>query len=210
PLTPGRSIAVDRLHDYGTPFFIEASLPIESAKHASAFRRLMIAQDTGSAIVGAARADLYWGAGDDAGHIAGRIRHPGRFAMLLPRELDMIAAAKQMPLPPPKPKFAEVEVKKRSGKGEADWAKPKADPRATAAYARGATGARIDLKLPASPLASRSVPVSKQVKRVEYQSTVIAVPSYGRWQAGNSAARNTQIQLKSPSKGRTPIQNRVR
>jgi membrane-bound lytic murein transglycosylase A len=48
PLTPGRSIAVDRLHDYGTPFFIEANLPIESAKHASAFQRLMIAQDTGS------------------------------------------------------------------------------------------------------------------------------------------------------------------
>jgi len=58
PLTPGRSIAVDRLHQYGTPFFIEANLPIESAKAASVFHRLMIAQDTGSAIVGPARADL--------------------------------------------------------------------------------------------------------------------------------------------------------
>jgi len=72
----------------------------------------MIAQDTGSAIVGPARADLYWGAGGDAGRIAGRIRHPGRFVMLLPRELDMVAAGKHMPLPVPKPKIPEDDVKK--------------------------------------------------------------------------------------------------
>ena len=92
PLTAGRSIAVDRVHEYGTPFFIEANLPTESGKPASPFRRLMIAQDTGSAIVGPARADFYWGVGDDAGRIAGRIRHPGRFVMLLPRELELVAA----------------------------------------------------------------------------------------------------------------------
>jgi membrane-bound lytic murein transglycosylase A len=108
PLMPGRSIAVDKLHEYGTPFFIDANLPIESAKRTSAFRRVMIAQDTGSAIVGPARADLYLGAGDGAARIAGRIRHPGRFVMLLPRELDMIAAGKQMPLPTPKPKLSEL------------------------------------------------------------------------------------------------------
>jgi membrane-bound lytic murein transglycosylase A len=103
PLTAGRSIAVDRMHAYGTPFFIEATLPIEGGKPASPFRRLMIAQDTGSAILGPARADLYWGAGDDAGRLAGRIRHSGRFVMLLPRELDMIAAGQTMPLPLSKP-----------------------------------------------------------------------------------------------------------
>ena len=120
PLTPGRSIAVDRLHEYGTPFFIDANLPIERAKPPSAFRRLMIAQDTGSAIVGPARADLYLGAGDDAARVAGRIRHPGRFVMLLPRELDMIAAGKHMPLPMPKPKLSElVEVNKQE-KGNVD------------------------------------------------------------------------------------------
>src|SRR5262249_35000602 len=43
PLTPGRSIAVDRLHEYRTPFFIEANLPIESVKSVSRFGRLMIA-----------------------------------------------------------------------------------------------------------------------------------------------------------------------
>ena len=120
PLTPGRSIAVDQLHEYGTPFFIEASLPIGSVKPASPFRRLMIAQDTGSAIVGPARADLYFGAGDDAGRIAGRIHHRGRFAMLLPRELDMVAAGNKMPLPVPKPKIAAVEVAKQHGKGKAE------------------------------------------------------------------------------------------
>jgi membrane-bound lytic murein transglycosylase A len=119
PLTPGRSIAVDRVHEYGTPFFIEANLPTESGKSVSRFGRLMIAQDTGSALVGPARADLYWGAGDDAGRIAGRIRHPGRFAMLVPRELDLVAAGRHMPLPVPKPKIPEVEVDKTDGKGKA-------------------------------------------------------------------------------------------
>src|SRR5262245_2565178 len=108
PLTPGRSIAVDRLHEYGTPFFIEANLPIESVKSVSRFGRLMIAQDTGSAIVGPARADLYWGAGDDAGRIANRIRHPARFVMLLPHEIDMTEAGRHMPLPVPKPKVLEL------------------------------------------------------------------------------------------------------
>ncbi len=122
PLTPGRSIAVDRLHEYGTPFFIEANLPIESAKPVSSFRRLMIAQDTGSAIVGPARADLYLGGGDDAARIAGRIRHSGRFVMLLPRELDMIAAGKHMPLPVPKPNVAELVELNKQEQGKVDSA----------------------------------------------------------------------------------------
>src|SRR6516164_7714345 len=113
PLTPGRSIAVDRVHEYGTPFFIEADLPIEGRKLASPFHRLMIAQDTGSAIVGPARADLYWGAGDEAGRIAGRIRHAGRFVMLLPREVDIAVAGREPPLPVPKPKIAALDVGKQ-------------------------------------------------------------------------------------------------
>jgi peptidoglycan lytic transglycosylase A len=118
PLVPGRSIAVDKIHVYGTPFFIDASLPIENAKPTTPFRRLMIAQDTGSAIVGPARADLYWGAGDDAARIAGRIRHAGRFVMLLPRELDMVEAGKHMPLPVPKPPIPEIEVKREQSKSK--------------------------------------------------------------------------------------------
>ncbi len=104
PLTPGRSIAVDRaLHAYGTPFFIAADLPIAGEKAATKFRRLVFAQDTGSAIVGPARADIYFGAGDEAARMAGRIRHPGQFVMLLPRELDPAAGAADVPLPPERP-----------------------------------------------------------------------------------------------------------
>jgi membrane-bound lytic murein transglycosylase A len=119
PLTPGRSIAVDRVHEYGTPFFIEGNLPVESPKPATPFGRLMIAQDTGSAIVGPARADLYLGAGDEAGRVAGRIKHRGRFAMLLPRELDIVTAGSDMPLPVPKPKIAESADAPVSSMGKA-------------------------------------------------------------------------------------------
>jgi membrane-bound lytic murein transglycosylase A len=118
PLTPGRSIAVDRVHEYGTPFFIEGNLPIEDAKPAVPVGRLTIAQDTGSAIVGPARADLYLGAGDEAGRIAGRIKHRGRFSMLVPREVDLAAAASELPLPVPKPKIAESEGDKPDDKGK--------------------------------------------------------------------------------------------
>lgn len=86
PLTPLRSIAVDRtIWPYGLPFWIEADLPWETSR-ASRFRRLMVAQDTGSAIVGPARADLFFGCGGEAGHRAGGIRHPGRITVLLPLE----------------------------------------------------------------------------------------------------------------------------
>jgi membrane-bound lytic murein transglycosylase A len=111
-LTPLRSIAVDRaLHVYGTPFFIEAELPIESGQPTTKFRKLMVGQDTGSAIVGPARADLYFGAGDEAGKIAGRIRNPGRFAMLVPYAVDPAEAASHVPLPVPKPVMALAKEK---------------------------------------------------------------------------------------------------
>ncbi|HML06594.1 MAG TPA: MltA domain-containing protein [Xanthobacteraceae bacterium] len=112
PLVPGRSIAVDRsLHVYGTPFFIAADLPIANEKAATKFRRLVFAQDTGSAIVGPARADIYFGAGGDAARIAGRIRNPGAFMMLLPREIDPVEAAANTPLPPERPNaLAQINV----------------------------------------------------------------------------------------------------
>jgi membrane-bound lytic murein transglycosylase A len=104
PLVPGRSIAVDHaLHVYGTPFFIAADLPIVSEKATTKFRRLVVGQDTGSAIVGPARADIYFGAGDEAARMAGRVKNPGDFVMLLPRELDPVEAGSDMPLPPERP-----------------------------------------------------------------------------------------------------------
>jgi membrane-bound lytic murein transglycosylase A len=111
PLVPGRSIAVDRaLHVYGTPFFISADLPIANEKTATKFRRLVFAQDTGSAIVGPARADIYFGAGAEAARMAGRIRNPGAFAMLLPRALDPALTARDQPLPRQRPAtFAQLD-----------------------------------------------------------------------------------------------------
>jgi len=104
PLTPGRSIAVDKsLHVYGTPFFIEGDLPIDSDTAKTPFRRLMVAQDTGSAITGPARADIYYGAGPDAGRVSGRIRHNMHFVMLVPRSLDPVARGRKMPIPDPRP-----------------------------------------------------------------------------------------------------------
>ena len=85
-LTPLRSIAIDRrIYAYGSPVWIEANLPWRSAM-SSPFRRLMIAQDTGSAIVGPARADIFFGSGDDAGARAGDVRHAGDFIVFLPVE----------------------------------------------------------------------------------------------------------------------------
>ena len=103
-LTPGRSIAVDNsLHVYGTPFFIQTSLSPTNEKRSVTLHRLMVAQDTGSAIVGPARADIYWGAGDEAGRVAAHLRHAGDLVMLVPRGLDPAAAAAQIPLPPERP-----------------------------------------------------------------------------------------------------------
>jgi len=86
PLTPGRSMAVDRLlHTFGTPFYIDA--PSLTAFGGEKFRRLMIAQDTGSAITGPARGDLFAGSGDVAGDIAGVVRNTADFYALLPRPL---------------------------------------------------------------------------------------------------------------------------
>ncbi|RUW28810.1 MULTISPECIES: murein transglycosylase A [unclassified Mesorhizobium] len=86
PLTPGRSVAVDRLlHTFGTPFYIDA--PTLTAFDGNPFRRLMIAQDTGSAITGPARGDLFAGSGDAAGEIAGVVRNAADFYALVPRGL---------------------------------------------------------------------------------------------------------------------------
>ena len=83
PLTPGRSIAVDpKSVPYGTPVWIDTTEPLSKAP----LRRLVLAQDTGSAIVGAVRADFFWGWGGDAAEQAGRMRQPLRMWVLWPRK----------------------------------------------------------------------------------------------------------------------------
>ena len=83
------SIAIDEhLHPLGAPFFISATAPdADPSKPDRTLNRLFVAQDTGGAIKGAARADVFWGFGRNAESIAGRMKSTGRFFVLLPRAL---------------------------------------------------------------------------------------------------------------------------
>ncbi len=86
-LTPERSLAVDRrFYAMGAPVWVDID-PNEGEPEENRFRRLMIAQDTGGAIRGAIRGDVFWGAGDRAGEIAGAMRREGRMIMLVPRSV---------------------------------------------------------------------------------------------------------------------------
>jgi membrane-bound lytic murein transglycosylase A len=81
PLTAGRSLAIDpRLLPLGAPFFLSTSHPLTGAP----LQRLMLAQDSGGAIRGALRADLFWGLGGEAGDAAGRMRQDGALWLLWP------------------------------------------------------------------------------------------------------------------------------
>jgi len=82
PLTAERSIAVDlKAMPLGAPVFIATTRPLSK----QALRRLVMAQDTGTAIVGGVRADYYWGTGDVAGELAGRMKQDGQMWLLLPK-----------------------------------------------------------------------------------------------------------------------------
>lgn len=86
PLIPGRSLAVDRtIWPYGLPVFVESDIETLGSEEGR-LRRLVVAQDTGSAIVGPARADYFWGSGKEAGRKAGLTRHALGFTVLWPRE----------------------------------------------------------------------------------------------------------------------------
>jgi membrane-bound lytic murein transglycosylase A len=85
PLTPGRSLAIDRtIWSYGLPFWLSGELPLASGG-SERLDRLLIAQDTGTAIVGPARGDFYFGSGAEAGTRAGLLRHQTRFFVLWPK-----------------------------------------------------------------------------------------------------------------------------
>jgi membrane-bound lytic murein transglycosylase A len=82
PLTPERSIAVDpRSVPYGTPVWLDTTEPLSNTP----LRRLVLAQDTGSAIIGAVRADYFWGPGEVAEQQAGRMKQRLRMWALVPR-----------------------------------------------------------------------------------------------------------------------------
>jgi len=83
PLTPLRSVAVDRAHiPLGTPLWIDTN---DALVPTTPWRRLLLAQDVGGAIRGPTRADLFFGWGADAEARAGRMRQPGSVYVLLPR-----------------------------------------------------------------------------------------------------------------------------
>ena len=92
-LTTGRSLAVDRRFvPLSLPIWLESAAPDpDPAEEDRPLRRLMVAQDTGGAIRGPVRGDVYWGTGDEAGSVAGRMKHQGRYWLLLPRGLDVTA-----------------------------------------------------------------------------------------------------------------------
>lgn len=84
-LTAGRSLAVDREYvPLGMPIWLDLK---PSKAEDSPIRRLVIAQDTGGAIRGRVRADVYWGIGDEAGRMAGPMKDQGRYYFLLPNIL---------------------------------------------------------------------------------------------------------------------------
>ncbi len=84
-LTPGRSLAVDPAFlPLDVPLWLDAEHPLPDQGR---LQRLMVAQDTGSAITGAIRGDFYWGTGRDALAVAGRMRSEGSYYLLLPRGL---------------------------------------------------------------------------------------------------------------------------
>jgi membrane-bound lytic murein transglycosylase A len=86
-LMPGRSLAVDpSVWPFGTPIWLDTRLPAIGEHHSEEFRHLLVAQDAGSAILGAARGDIYFGHGEVAAMQAGAMKSSGRMFVLLPRE----------------------------------------------------------------------------------------------------------------------------
>ena len=88
PLTARASLAVDRRHiPLGVPVWLETALPRADgvAGEAMSWRRLLVAQDTGGAIRGIVRGDVFFGAGARAAALAGRMKSSGRYYILLPR-----------------------------------------------------------------------------------------------------------------------------
>src|SRR5215203_3057970 len=90
PLTPGRSLAVDRQYmPLGVPLWLVSGVPsAREGEPAGRLQRLLVTQDTGGAIRGPVRGDVFWGFGAEAEAIAGRMKHRGRYWLLLPKTLN--------------------------------------------------------------------------------------------------------------------------
>ena len=142
----------------------------------------MIAQDTGSAITGPARADLYFGAGADAGKVSGRLRHNMHFVILVPKSLDPMARGRKMPVPDPRPSaqiaklFPQVDPLKdqKAGAKPAESSTPpgakgaaSAAPPATSVAQASATQAAVVKPVPL-PEARPNIQASGEVRRYRH------------------------------------------
>jgi membrane-bound lytic murein transglycosylase A len=99
-LTPGASLAVDpRLHPFGAPVYVSTNIPdANPAKPDRGFDQLLVAQDTGGAIRGPARGDIFLGTGRDAEAVAGRLNAHGQFFVLVPKAVAAaLGPAKEFP-----------------------------------------------------------------------------------------------------------------
>ena len=221
PLTAGRSIAVDLLlHVYGTPFFIEGNLPIESDTSNTPFRKLMIAQDTGSAIIGPARADIYFGAGAEAGRVAGRLKNPARFVMLLPNSLDPVPRGKTMPLPEDRPSatiaklFPQTEPAKEAVKDPLKDTKEAAkesvkeaskdaarDPRNVAPKEQPVDAAKAAASKDQPPTATQAAPPVPAVSATAPVAQAVPLPE-ARPKAAPEAATPATVKSETPRRSR--------
>ena len=88
-LTPGRSLAVDsKFLPYGAPVWLDAEDPLDAQQR---LRRLLVAQDTGGAIRGPVRGDVFWGHGEEAERKAGVMKSPGEYYILLPKTVTPVS-----------------------------------------------------------------------------------------------------------------------
>lgn len=93
-LTPGRSLAVDPTQiPLGALLWLDTTYPADTPEAGQPLRRLMVAQDTGSAIRGVLRGDVFWGSGDEAARYAGPMKQPGRLYLLLPAPADQASSS---------------------------------------------------------------------------------------------------------------------
>ncbi|HWU00977.1 MAG TPA: MltA domain-containing protein, partial [Terriglobales bacterium] len=96
PLTPGRSLAVDTgFLALGLPLWLDTTWPVDlgPARKGDPLRRLMVAQDVGSAIKGPIRGDIFWGSGEPALTFAGSMKNSGSYYVFLPASV----AARRLP-----------------------------------------------------------------------------------------------------------------
>ena len=85
-LTPGYSLAIDKKWvPIGAPLWLSTSIPEEQHDNNKKFQRLMIAQDTGGAIKGLMRGDIYWGSGKKATYLGEHMKNEGHYWLFLPK-----------------------------------------------------------------------------------------------------------------------------